>query len=971
MKRRYLKGLVFTLIAVLLIAAAMWVWWQMPEHGRSVLWKALTSVAAILAVLAALAEFTGWNLRELWAQLRGRLPKGEYADFPFYVVHSYDDLVKRLFPEVSQSVIPDRSIRYQPRGLETTLDELFQTKGRILIRGRSKAGKTRETAELLRRHWHSGLAVLLLQPNEQLQLPFCIPDEVMLPHRNLVLLVDDIDHYCVQGDTIASVEASESARLVNFPERLHEVVHYFEARCGAAREVRVLMTVRREDEFWNKLGYHPDKAPWDTLELFDLPDVPVESAQSFLQIVGKAEGLEIDPTTAEAIAAKNEGTLLNLVWALRDWKQEGLREIGQQQVEEFEGQLARTWKLRYQRSIKGNPDAKSVYAAIDILRHFGLTPHRDLVIQVSAVLDSPPTSVLSDRMRLRMRQIGGRLFWSLQRGVLLRTLSRWDRLYREWKRLAQTRFGKFVSRNVNALALYELPNARRMGRAVNWLARYEIPCQNDILAPYDGQVDGRGASWLKGEGIGSVLLPESGMIPGREYLVKLLRVADQLQSLGNLDDSADLLDRIIRSGLEHEDAYSYRGWVYRQMENYEKALGNYDRALELNPNLPFVHMGRAWTYLDLKEYEKAIADATKAASLWARPANPYRCQAMCYAALGNHEAAIDNIDRAIANNPEGFWLLVDKARIQRDRGHFDDAIQCIEEAIQLEPELAWLRTELGITQRFAERYDEAIEAFGAALELDPANGLAHAQRGITLGGMRRYDEALEALDRAVALEPERGWMLTYRGITLRQMDRHEEALEAIDKAVALDSEASWIYAQRGITLRRMDRYEEALEAIDHAVELDPENRRTHLAKVETLLVMGDVRQADIAVHEGLSKVLEPVRLLGSVGWVFYEMGYLEKAIEYSKQALTSDANQPWIHHNLALALLADGQTDEALAEYDAATAISRRVKEFQDAIHDLEELANKAPDLAGVETALTKLQAGLESLEHSREETEN
>ena len=52
--------------------------------------------------------------------------------------------------------------------------------------------------------------VLLLKEYDPLGLPFAIPEGLKIPHRNLVILVDDIDHYCVGGSAVAEVEGEET-----------------------------------------------------------------------------------------------------------------------------------------------------------------------------------------------------------------------------------------------------------------------------------------------------------------------------------------------------------------------------------------------------------------------------------------------------------------------------------------------------------------------------------------------------------------------------------------------------------------------------------------------------------------------------------------------------------------------------------------------------------------------------------------
>jgi len=53
------------------------------------------------------------------------------------------------------------------------------------------------------------------------------------------------------------------------------------------------------------------------------------------------------------------------------------------------------------------------------------------------------------------------------------------------------------------------------------------------------------------------------------------------------------------------------------MEEYEKALADYSRAIELNPGLAQAYVNRAFANHRLSEYDRAWADVRKAWSLGA------------------------------------------------------------------------------------------------------------------------------------------------------------------------------------------------------------------------------------------------------------------------------------------------------------------------------------------------------------------
>ena len=56
------------------------------------------------------------------------------------------------------------------------------------------------------------------------------------------------------------------------------------------------------------------------------------------------------------------------------------------------------------------------------------------------------------------------------------------------------------------------------------------------------------------------------------------------------------------------DNFYYRGYFYNEIGEYNKALLDYNKAIELDPDDMDYLFYRSWNYDDLKEYTKAISD---------------------------------------------------------------------------------------------------------------------------------------------------------------------------------------------------------------------------------------------------------------------------------------------------------------------------------------------------------------------------
>ena len=246
-------------------------------------------LVSFIALLSAIGELTGIKVRGLFTPGKA---KTNVEDFPFLTFNDYEALVDHLFPDPKISLLSDRKIQYLPQ-ISDAADAAYQQRGWILIRGRSKTGKTREACELLQRWWYLGPTVLVVRSHVELRPPFKIP--ASLPNRNLVLFFDDIDRYL--GDSTAL-------------KRLMETLQFFQAICHDRGELHVVATVRQEEEIWRKLSFDTAQSPWDQFDLVQVDPLPPDKAQAVIGQLAEASGIEIKPELVRTLSEKNDGTSL-------------------------------------------------------------------------------------------------------------------------------------------------------------------------------------------------------------------------------------------------------------------------------------------------------------------------------------------------------------------------------------------------------------------------------------------------------------------------------------------------------------------------------------------------------------------------------------------------------------------------------------------------------------------------------------
>ena len=120
---------------------------------------------------------------------------------------------------------------------------------------------------------------------------------------------------------------------------------------------------------------------------------------------------------------------------------------------------------------------------------------------------------------------------------------------------------------------------------------------------------------------------------------------------GHYDRAITNFDKAIEINPRFAEAYNNRGIAYKEKGQYDKAITNYKNAIEIDPRLAAAYGNRGSAYAKKGEYDKAISDCTKAIEINSGNAMLYFNRGVVYMEKGQHEKAIADYSKAIELNP--------------------------------------------------------------------------------------------------------------------------------------------------------------------------------------------------------------------------------------------------------------------------------------------------------------------------------
>jgi len=200
-------------------------------------------------------------------------------------------------------------------------------------------------------------------------------------------------------------------------------------------------------------------------------------------------------------------------------------------------------------------------------------------------------------------------------------------------------------------------------------------------------------------------------------------------------------------------AYLNRGHHRHQNNQPEKALADFNTAIEVKPEYAIAYLNRSFLYLEINEPEKALADFNRYLTL----IHPY-----------------------------------DK------KGHL----------------LNWQLSEAigyrGFIYYKTGRYQDALADFKTAIELDPFNAGHYLNRALTYMQLRRYAEAIRDLNACHHSDPGNSDIIHNRGVCYLLSGHLNAALSDFNTVIGMDDGNPAYYLERAGVYYRLGRLPEAI-----------------------------------------------------------------------------------------------------------------------------------------------------------------
>ena len=316
----------------------------------------------------------------------------------------------------------------------------------------------------------------------------------------------------------------------------------------------------------------------------------------------------------------------------------------------------------------------------------------------------------------------------------------------------------------------------------------------------------------------------------------------------DIDAKIAACTRILDSGRRESSnnraiAYNNRAIGISAKGDNDRAIRDFDAAIQLKPNDPIIFYNRGMTYSEKRDYDRAVRDYDEAISLNPKYSAAYNGRANVYFAKGEYDKAITGYDDAIRVFPKNAVAYANRGNAYGRKRDFDRAIRDYDEAIRINPRYAVAihsRSGAYIAKgdygRAGNDADEAIRLVSDNAEFYGTRGFVYKQQG-------DYDRAIRDLDEAAKLNPKVAAVFGNRGDAWRRKGELDRAIADFSEGIRLDPAMTPAYVNRGLAYENKGETDRAKADFGEALSRPPGNYTTTkdaLAKArERMAALGD------------------------------------------------------------------------------------------------------------------------------------
>ncbi len=321
---------------------------------------------------------------------------------------------------------------------------------------------------------------------------------------------------------------------------------------------------------------------------------------------------------------------------------------------------------------------------------------------------------------------------------------------------------------------------------------------------------------------------------------KLFSQGKDAAEQGKTDEAIALFTKALEMKPKDDEVMIERGKAYEKKNDLEKAVADYDNALNIHGDKK-LYLHTADLKMQLNKWPQALFDIDRVLEDDKGEIEAYEQKAWCLINTKKFADALTTCEVALAKNQYNHRLHYLKGMSKDSLKDYVVAVAEYQRAVTImnglteknQPRFKPYYTNLAMAQTNAKMYDDAIKNYTTATKIDekdsisPLNYRVYYYRSFPYLLKNDFTNAIGDLTKAIVMNEKDTEPIYQRGLVYQKTSQFQSAINDFTKFIQLDDKNAEVFSNRAKCYLEASNYKEAIKDFSQAVALskNPETEK--------------------------------------------------------------------------------------------------------------------------------------------------
>jgi tetratricopeptide (TPR) repeat protein len=228
-------------------------------------------------------------------------------------------------------------------------------------------------------------------------------------------------------------------------------------------------------------------------------------------------------------------------------------------------------------------------------------------------------------------------------------------------------------------------------------------------------------------------------------------------ALPYFDTAASVATGSSDSSFVLENTFTFRGLTEIQLQQYDKAIKDFNRAIELDPKwiLPLYY--RAVSHANLRHYEAAVSDFNRVVELSPNIADISFLLGDVGVIVSDYDGLVADVNTLTVSlqlSPRDAELFLKRGTTHLKLGEIDEAISDLDQVIELDNKNAEAYYQRAQAREIQQSSEAAVADYNRAIEIDATNADYYLNRSVAYQALNDYEHAIADSSQYIKMKPD-------------------------------------------------------------------------------------------------------------------------------------------------------------------------------------------------------------------------